>query len=156
MCLLLLFSYFGLLSFQPFAPKTAATWFPVSLALVGMIYTGSKALQYLSIPLVTIFKNMTIILTAYAERYIYNGSPVTSLMLFAFALMIFSSATAAYADISAGRILKDSAKDVSVTIPYLWMISNCLTTAFYVLTMKATISKVGFKDFDTVFYNKYV
>jgi GDP-mannose transporter len=33
------------------------------------------------------------------------------------------------------------------------MIANCFTTAFFALFMRAKIKKVGFKDYDTVFYN---
>jgi hypothetical protein len=70
----------GLISFRDFDMQDAKTWFPISFALVMVIYTGSKSLvslccykvlvqilmrlfqQYLSIPVYTIFKNLTIIL----------------------------------------------------------------------------------------------
>ena len=72
--------------------------FPVSLVLVGMIYTGSKALQYLSIPVYTIFKNLTIIITAYGEVLWFGGS-VTRMTLFSFGLIVLSSIIAAWADV---------------------------------------------------------
>jgi hypothetical protein len=68
--------------------------FVVSLALVAMIYTGSKAMQYMPIPLFTIFKNLTIILIAYGEKTFFGGSKVSSLMLLSFLLMVFSSVIA--------------------------------------------------------------
>ncbi len=69
----------GIISFRDFDMKEAKMWFPISVMLVGVIYTGSKSLvrysrieteeclrwvlqQYLSIPVYTIFKNLTIIL----------------------------------------------------------------------------------------------
>ena len=97
---------------------------------------------------------MTIIIIAYVERYVYHGAPVTSLMLLSFGMMLSSSVVAAYSDITQGRLLKDSAQDISPVIPYFWMFANCLTTAFYALTMRAKIKLVGFQDFDTVYYNK--
>ncbi|KAH6591758.1 hypothetical protein BASA61_004839 [Batrachochytrium salamandrivorans] len=99
---------FGLLKHRPFRISEAKNWFAVSLSLVLMIYTGSKALQFLSIPVFTIFKNLTIILTAYAERFILKGAAVTHLMLVSFALIVLSSIVAGWADISAGAALKDN------------------------------------------------
>jgi GDP-mannose transporter len=53
----------------------------------------------LSIPVYTIFKNLTIILIAYGE-VIWFGGKVTRLTLASFGLMVFSSIIAAYGDIS--------------------------------------------------------
>jgi GDP-mannose transporter len=71
----------GIISFRTFDVHDAKAWFPISFLLVSVIYTGSKSLvsfssnrstakaechiwfqQYLSIPVYTIFKNLTIIL----------------------------------------------------------------------------------------------
>jgi hypothetical protein len=46
-----------------------------------MIYTGSKALQYLSIPLFTVFKNLTIVIIAYGELLFFGGSKVSGISL---------------------------------------------------------------------------
>jgi len=51
----------------PFDVEKGKRWFPVSLLLAGMIYTTGKALQFLSVPVFTIFKNLTIIVIAYGE-----------------------------------------------------------------------------------------
>ena len=118
-----------------------------------MIYTGSKALQYLSIPLFTIFKNLTIILIAYAERTYFNGSTVTRLMLISFFMMVLSSVIAGWADIAAGKTLKAGAEQVGLLVSYGWMVANCLTTAGFSLLMKGKGKETGFKDFDMVFYN---
>jgi GDP-mannose transporter len=67
------------ITFRDFDVQDAKAWFPISFLLVSVIYTGSKSLvrasrpddvcivnqdlqQYLSIPVYTIFKNLTIIL----------------------------------------------------------------------------------------------
>ena len=70
----------GIISFRDFDVQDAKNWAPISLLLVSVIYTGSKSIvsrkhyfnnltsetldckQYLSIPVYTIFKNLTIIL----------------------------------------------------------------------------------------------
>ncbi|KAI8929745.1 hypothetical protein BC831DRAFT_442902 [Entophlyctis helioformis] len=146
-------SILGWLSHRPFRLPEAKNWFVVSLALVLMIYTGSKALQFLSIPVFTIFKNLTIILTAYAERYLLMGSPVTRLMLVSFFLIVVSSVVAGWADIAAGNTLNASANDVGVVVAYGWMVANCLTTSAFTLFMRSKLKSCNFKDFDAVFYN---
>lgn len=77
----------GLISIRPFDWQNAKAWFPISFMLVSVIYTGSKSLQFLSIPVYTIFKNLTIILIAYGE-VIWFGGRVTGLTLVSFLLMV--------------------------------------------------------------------
>ncbi|KAI8845587.1 hypothetical protein BC829DRAFT_278067 [Chytridium lagenaria] len=98
-----IFAFFSLLSHRPYRHDEAKRWFVVSLALVVMIYTGSKALQFMSIPLFTIFKNLTIVVIAYAELWFFNGSKVTPLTLTAFMLMVVSSIIAGWSDIVEGK-----------------------------------------------------
>jgi GDP-mannose transporter len=109
-----------------------------------MIYTGSKALQYLSIPVFTIFKNLTIILIAFLERFYLNGPNVTSLILLSFMMMVLSSLVAGFSDVTEHEFNIGG---------YFWMLVNCLSTAVFTLMMKATIKKVNFKDYDTVYFN---
>ncbi len=52
-----------------------------------MLFTGTKSLQFLSVPVFTIFKNLTIIIVAYAETNVFGGH-VTRLMLASFLLMV--------------------------------------------------------------------
>lgn len=82
-----------------------------------------------------------------------KGPMVTNLVLFAFALMVVSSIIAGWADISAGKILKDKGAEVGVVTSYFWMILNCASSATFALLMRSRIKSVGFKDFDTVYYN---
>lgn len=146
----------GLAKFRDFNTDEARKWFPISLLLIGMIYSGSKALQYLSIPVYTIFKNMAIILIAYGEVLWFGGS-VTSMTLLSFGLMVFSSIVAAWADIShalsahSGDASTGEAADKVATLNsgYLWMMINCFCAAAYVLGMRKRIKLTNFKDFDS-------
>ncbi|QKX60827.1 uncharacterized protein TRUGW13939_07973 [Talaromyces rugulosus] len=144
----------GVITFRDFSSDEAKKWFPITLLLIGMIFTGSKALQFLSIPVYTIFKNLTIILIAYGEVLWFGGS-VTGLTLFSFGLMVFSSIIAAWADIQhALQTSVDANSQVStLNAGYIWMLVNCLCTAFYVLGMRKRIKLTNFKDFDTMYYN---
>jgi GDP-mannose transporter len=144
----------GLITYRDFNTDEAKKWFPITLLLIGMIYTGSKALQFLSIPVYTIFKNLTIILIAYGEVLWFGGS-VTNMTLFSFGLMVLSSIIAAWADIKhAVESTGDTSSKVStLNAGYVWMMINCLCTSSYVLGMRKRIKLTNFKDFDTMFYN---
>lgn len=119
-----------------------------------MIYTSTKALQFLSIPVYTIFKNLTIIVIAYGEVLWFGGS-VTGMALFSFGLMVLSSVIAAWADIkhaleSHGHSsIEATAKISTLNAGYLWMGFNCFCTAAYVLGMRKRIKLTNFKDFDS-------
>jgi GDP-mannose transporter len=121
-----------------------------------MIYTSTKALQYLSVPVYTIFKNLTIIVTAYGEVLWFGGS-VTPSALFSFGLMVLSSVVAAWADIQhalygGGVATKESAEAIStLNAGYMWMGINVFCTAAYLLSMRKVIKKMNFKDWDSKF-----
>jgi len=116
--------------------------FPISLLLVVMIYTGSKSLERLTVAMFTVFKNITIIVIALSERFLF-GTQITFLMWISFGLVITSSIVGG---------LSDLAFDAA---GYFWMTLNSLSTAFYLLRMKSTIGKIGFKDFDSVYFSNF-
>ncbi|KAI4271622.1 MAG: hypothetical protein L6R38_006830 [Xanthoria sp. 2 TBL-2021] len=148
----------GIITYRDFNVDEARKWFPVSLLLIGTIYTSTKALQFLSIPVYTIFKNLTIILIAYGEVLWFGGS-VTGMALFSFGLMVLSSVIAAWADIQHAlqnyghSETEASAKVSTLNAGYMWMMFNCICSAAYVLGMRKRIKLTNFKDFDTMFYN---
>ncbi|KAI9272511.1 golgi GDP-mannose transporter [Sporodiniella umbellata] len=151
--LLTIFKFLNLIKFRDFDKEEARKWLPVAGSLVGMIYTGSKALQYLRIPIYTIFKNLTIILIAYGEVLWFGGN-VTRLMLVSFGLMVFSSVIAGWSDIN--DTLSTVVEFDTTIAGYFWMGTNCITSAAFVLYMRKRIKLTNFKDFDTVFYNNFI
>ncbi|ETS77311.1 GDP-mannose transporter [Pestalotiopsis fici W106-1] len=142
----------------PFDVGKAQRWFTISVLLVGQIYTGNKALQFLSVPVFTIFKNLTIIVIAYGE-VLWFGGRMTSLMLLAFGLIVLSSVIAAWADIQAavaeasGNASQASATVSTLNAGYAWMGMNVFCAAAFVLGMRRRIKSMGFSDWDTMFYN---
>lgn len=120
-----------------------------------MIYTATKALKFLSIPVYTIFKNLAIIFIAYGEKLVF-GSAVSSLTLVSFGLMIFSSVVAAWADVQHALDTHSDASDHVATLNagYMWMLANCFFNAVFVLSMRKRIKVTGFKGYDTTFYNE--
>ena len=116
-----------------------------------MIYTGLKALQYLSAPVYTIFKNLTIIVIAYGEVLWFGGS-VTPMTLVSFGLIVLSSIVAAWADIQIALSGSAGATDVStLNAGYAWMGMNVFCSASFVLGMRKVIKKMNFKDWDCKF-----
>ncbi|RYP13503.1 hypothetical protein DL767_010688 [Monosporascus sp. MG133] len=112
----------------PFDANKGKRWFPISLLLVGMIYTSNKSLQYLSVPVYTIFKNLTII--------------------------VIASVVAAWADTrSAAQTAEAAAALATLNAGYAWMGMNVFCTASYLLGMRKVIKNMNFKDWDTMFYN---
>ncbi|KDN48479.1 UDP-galactose transporter [Tilletiaria anomala UBC 951] len=96
----------GWISLRGLNRKDAGLWMPISVLLVFVIYTGSKALQHLNVSVYTIFKNLTIVLIAYGERIWFKGR-LTALTLLSFLLMVVSSIIAAWADLSQLAFTKD-------------------------------------------------
>ncbi|KAF7558560.1 hypothetical protein G7046_g5594 [Stylonectria norvegica] len=137
---------------SPFDAAKAKKWFPISFLLVGMIYTSIKALQFLSVPVYTIFKNLTIIAIAYGEVLWFSGR-VTPIALVAFGLMVLSSIVAAWADIQSAMAGDSSSTVSTLNAGYAWMGFNVVCSASYVLAMRKLIKKMNFKDWDTMYYN---
>ncbi|EJD07538.1 GDP-mannose transporter [Fomitiporia mediterranea MF3/22] len=157
----------GIISFRDFDMEDAKKWSPISLLLVSVIYTGSKSIQYLSIPVYTIFKNLTIILIAYGE-VIWFGGRVTGLTFLSFIIMVISSIIAAWSDIANALDTTWSSQDpaaaigglhavqsalTKLNIGYFWMFFNCITSAAFVLSMRKRIKVMNFGDWETMFYN---
>lgn len=136
------------INYRDFNRDEARKWFPIAFLLVVMIYTGLKAIKPLSIPVYTIFKNLTIILIAYGE-VLWFGGRVTPMALFSFVLMVLSSVIACYGDTSSSTL-----EDLNALyMGYIWMFTNCFALASFVLYMRKRIKLTNFKDFDTMYYN---
>lgn len=120
-----------------------------------MIYTSTKSLQFLSVPVYTIFKNLTIIVIAYGE-VLWFGGKVTPLLLLSFGFMALSSVVAAWADIQAalnglGHSAESAAAISTLNAGYAWMGLNVICTASYVLGTRKFITSLNFKDWDSKF-----
>lgn len=120
--------------------------------LVGMIYSGAKSLQFLSVPVYTIFKNLTIIVIAYGEN-LFFGTKVSRIILMSFGLMVLSSVVAAWADIRAafdGMYTTDTTTAVSqLWAGYTWMGINVFCTSAFLLGMRKTMKTLNFNDMDS-------
>ena len=130
----------GWVEYPGFNMRTARQWAPVNILFCFMLFTGMASLQHNTVPLVTVFKNITNIFIAAGEYYLFN-KPAEFLVMVAFGIMLGGAVAAAWNDI------------YITAIGLFWMIGNCFSTAGYVLYLKFATKTVKLSKFGMVFYN---
>lgn len=123
-----------------FSLDIAKQWAPVNIFFCAMLFTGMASLQFNSVPMVTIFKNVSNITTAIGDCYFFGNKP-ENLVMFAFGIMLSGAVAAAWNDIS-----------ISFN-GLMWMALNCISSSGYVLYMKHATETIKLKKFGMVFYN---
>ncbi|OMO90496.1 hypothetical protein COLO4_19117 [Corchorus olitorius] len=108
--------------------KLIRVWIPVNIIFVGMLVSGMYSLKYINIAMVTILKNMTNILTAIGEYYVF-GKRQNQKVWTAMLMMIISAVTGGITDLSFDAT------------GYTWQILNCILTAGYSLTLRRVMDK---------------
>lgn len=132
--------YAGWVEYPPFNLRTARLWAPVNILFCGMLFTGMTSLEHNSVPMVTVFKNITNIMTTIGDCIVF-GASVEVLVIAAFGIMLAGAVMAAR-------------NDVTVTqIGLFWMLANCVCTSGYVLYLKYATKSVKLSKFGMVFYN---
>lgn len=127
-------------NYPPLTYDIVKSWAPVNLFFCAMLFTGMASLQTNSVPMVTVFKNVTNVLTTFGD-YIWFKNPLENLVLAAFGIMLIGAVLAAW-------------KDISVTwIGLFWMSMNCISTSGYVLYMKHATQSIKMTKFGMVFVN---
>jgi len=130
----------GLVDYPPFNINTAKQWAPVNIIFCLMLFTGMGSLKYNSVPMVTIFKNVTNIFTTAGDHYFF-GTQIEFLVVVAFGVMLIGAVAAAWNDISISFL------------GLFWMSANCVCTAAYVLALKFATREIKLSKFGMVFYN---
>lgn len=126
--------------YPPLTLETARNWAPMNIFFCLMLFTGIASLQYNSVPMVTIFKNITNIVIA-AGDYFFFHSPSEFLVMVAFGIMLSGAVAAAWNDITISFV------------GIFWMLLNCVATAGYVLYMKFATKHVKLSKFGMVYVN---
>lgn len=63
--------------YASFNVETAKAWLPVNLLFIGMLCSGLISFVYVSVPMITIFKNLTNLITVAGDWYLFNERYVT-------------------------------------------------------------------------------
>jgi GDP-mannose transporter len=132
--------YFKWVEYPDFNLRTARLWAPVNILFCLMLFTGMASLQYNSVPMVTVFKNVTNVITTAGDAYFFGELPENLVML-AFLVMLSGAVAAAWNDVQIS------------TQGLFWMAGNCFSTAGYVLYLKFATKNVKLSKFGMVFYN---
>ena len=107
----------------PFDRRLARSMLPVTVLFVSMLWTSGKALRYCSVPVVTIFKNLSVFgITAY-ERAVY-GQRISAGVAASLVCMMAGSVVAA-----AGDLQFDG-------VGYTWMGLNVVCTVAYLAAVR--------------------
>ncbi|GFR52326.1 hypothetical protein Agub_g14864 [Astrephomene gubernaculifera] len=138
----------GLVKLQPLKWDLVSVWFPVNLIFVGMIGTSFYALKEVGVGMVTVWKNLSNVVTAMGDVFIYKRSytwPVWGCL----GLMLVSAVAGASTDV---RFSWSG---------YSWQIANCVFTSAYALYLRSVMDKVSehttdkqkMSEFSMVYYN---
>ncbi|KAL2906818.1 GDP-mannose transporter GONST1 [Bienertia sinuspersici] len=65
-------SILGLISTEPLTWKLIKVWIPVNAIFVGMLITSMYSLKYINVAMVTVLKNVTNVMTAVGEMYLFQ------------------------------------------------------------------------------------
>ncbi|MED6221859.1 GDP-mannose transporter gonst2 [Stylosanthes scabra] len=118
-----LLSLSGRVSVERLNWRLVRVWIPVNVIFIGMLVSGMYSLKFINIAMVTILKNVTNILTAIGELYLFrkHQNPKVWTAMF---LMIISAVSGGITDLSFDGV------------GYGWQIINCVLTASYSLTLR--------------------
>ncbi|WMV55645.1 hypothetical protein MTR67_049030 [Solanum verrucosum] len=109
---------FGIITTEPLTWRLVRVWLPVNVIFVGMLITSMFSLKYINVAMVTVLKNVTNVITAVGEMYLFDKTHDNKVWTALF-LMIISAVTGGITDLSFHAI------------GYTWQIINCFLTASY-------------------------
>ncbi|XP_047315741.1 GDP-mannose transporter GONST1-like [Impatiens glandulifera] len=116
-------SLLGVVSTEPLTWKLIKVWLPVNVIFVGMLITSMFSLKYINVAMVTVLKNITNVITAVGEMYLFNKHHDNRVWAALF-LMIISAISGGITDLSFHAV------------GYTWQFVNCFLTAAYSLTLR--------------------
>eukprot|EP00124_Ichthyophonus_hoferi_P000771 Ihof_evm13s31 gene=Ihof_evmTU13s31 len=123
--------------------ETAWKWYPATILFCLMLFTGTQSLMYLSIPIVTVFKNLTNIVVAYGDKYFY-GQDVTKGVLISLILMVLGSLASGSTDLQFSPV------------GYMWMLANCASTGANALYIRKAKKDTSLGQWGMSFYNNFL
>eukprot|EP00123_Amoebidium_parasiticum_P020880 comp58129_c0_seq1/m.47818 comp58129_c0_seq1/g.47818 ORF comp58129_c0_seq1/g.47818 comp58129_c0_seq1/m.47818 type:complete len:328 (-) comp58129_c0_seq1:283-1266(-) len=130
----------GYVKVEPLDWATCRKWYPATVLFCMMLFTGTQSLMYLSIPIVTVFKNLTNIVVAYGDKYFY-GQEVTQGVLVSLMLMVLGSLMSGWTDLQFDLI------------GYLWMFANCFSTGANALYIRKAKKDTSLGQWGMSYYN---
>ncbi|XP_057548440.1 GDP-mannose transporter GONST2-like [Amaranthus tricolor] len=118
----------GFISVEKLNWNLIRVWMPVNIIFVGMLVSGMYSLKHINVAMVTILKNVTNIMTAIGDYYLFRRAQNRKVWTAMF-LMIISAVSGGITDLSFDAT------------GYAWQIMNCVLTASYSLTLRMAMEK---------------
>lgn len=131
---------YKIVDYPDFETETAKKWMPLNALFIGMLVTGFLALVHNNVPMVTVCKNLTNMVTITGEFYFF-GETVGKLTVVSTLIMLLGAVMAGFNDLGFSLV------------GYYWMAANCLCTSSYVLYMRFLSTSVKLPKFGMVYYN---
>lgn len=125
--LLLLVAAARLIEPLPLDRRLLRAMLPVTLLFVTMLFTSSRALRHCSVPVVTIFKNSSVVLVTIYEWAVY-GQPISCGITLSLACMLTGSAVAGLGDLHFSLV------------GYTWIALNVLATVAHLAGIRAWLA----------------
>ncbi|TXG60378.1 hypothetical protein EZV62_014951 [Acer yangbiense] len=122
-CIVSMLSFLGIISTEPLTWRLIKVWLPVNFIFVGMLITSMFSLKYINVAMVTVLKNVTNVITALGEMYLFSKHHDSRVWAALF-LMIISAISGGITDLSFHAV------------GYSWQLINCFLTAAYSLTLR--------------------
>ena len=132
--------YFKYVECPDFEWKVARSWLPLNLLFIGMLCTGFLSLVYNNVPMVTVFKNLTNVVTVAGDALVF-GEKVSFLTVLSILVMVLGAVLAGVHDLQFSFL------------GYCFMGFNCLFTSGYVLYMRFASTTIKLPKFGMVYYN---
>lgn len=133
-------SFQNMITLQPVRLERLRHWIPLNLVFIAMVTTGTLGLSLLTVPMVTIFKNLQTACTSYGDWYFF-GKTVSWGTIFCLAMMISGAFVAGYHDLEFNLH------------GYIWVILNCCSGSAYILTTKLVMDSFRMEKIDNINYN---
>ncbi|CCE61665.1 hypothetical protein TPHA_0A05910 [Tetrapisispora phaffii CBS 4417] len=159
---LLLLKYTDFISVRPLNKFDLKYWLPVGFMMAVALYTASKALKYLTVPVYVLVKNLSLIFITFSEALFFGTGGITSLEALSFVMFIAGAASLCLGDYeqSIALMKKKLGSDISfsylVNVGYFWIVGAVISSTLFVLLLRKMIQYTKFTDVDTILYNNFI
>ncbi|GFP97617.1 gdp-mannose transporter gonst1 [Phtheirospermum japonicum] len=135
-------SFLGIITTEPLTWRLIKVWLPVNFIFVGMLVTSMFSLKYINVAMVTVLKNVTNVITAVGEMYLFNKHHDNRVWAALFLMLISLYSIESHVKLYAHVMQIISAISGGFTdlafhaVGYTWQFLNCFLTASYSLTLR--------------------
>lgn len=131
---------FKLTALRPLETSALLTWLPLNAFFITMLISSNWSLEILSVPVVTIWKNICTCLVALGDFYFFHKP-----------LGLGTASSLVIMTVGAiGASLNDLKFDFN---GYFWVILNCVVGAIYVLYTRHVTQTLKMASFDSMYFN---